>query len=592
MKTTYKIFSLITLILIAFSCGEDDNLEPTGNWTMENPSPSSPANGTSIVLDETEKDEEFDFTWQAAETSNDFIVTYKLLLLPANSENLDAPLLAITPANGGKALSASVEASLIDKALWAACYPAGEAVNLKWVVVASAINKTATASQEITVTRFETEYEPSALYITGTGTEAGGDVTDAMRMRTQKDGDGNPTQIYDVYTELTAGGAYNFRHDAAVVSKSYGGANGELENCGGPAISVTESGLYRVTANLNDNTYQLLKVNKLNVRGGAVTTGWGGDTPLEYKGNGKWEGKGEFVGGQGFLFRIDDGQGSANEWSYLFKRVQGTATGNNLGGHIILESEKDAAGVNVEDIPGVPEDLPGTYTIKVDLTADGYTYQLVPDNVTPPAAVLGETLTPNADKVTGAFTFGEYETPAQLYLVSDGAMVAQLTKDGNVFSTGKYLALEESKTYELNSASDGSGTKYNEIGNGDIGVARDQAYSFTVNFETGKVNWTYYNIKLFHWDEVGGGWDARQELLMTYVHPYKYEYNNAALSAGYHSKFISPWDIQYGTAATTLTGTMTNGGPNFTGIIQNGNYKATIIVNDTHTEATYTFVKL
>jgi hypothetical protein len=255
-----------------------------------------------------------------------------------------------------------------------------------------------------------------------------------------------------------------------------------------------------------------------------------------------------------------------------------------------MESEAGGAGIDFEDVPTVGT---GMYTVTLDLSAEGYTYRMVADDVPPPTnAVIGETNNPDGDKVSGNFVFGEYDTPAELYLVSDGVMVAQLTKDGDIFSTGKFLALQQSKTYELNSASDGSGTQYNEIGNGNISIARDQAYTFTVNFETGKLNWTYHNIKLFHWDEIGGGWDARQELLMTYIHPYKWEYASASLTAGFHSKFNSPWDIQYGTAATALTGTMTNGGPNFTGIVQNGNYKATIVVNDTHTECTYTFVKL
>src|SRR5690606_38190465 len=121
-------------------------------------------------------------------------------------------------------------------------------------------------------------------------------------------------------------------------------------------------------------------------------------------------------------------------------------------------------------------------------------------------------------------------------------------------------------------------------------VARDQAYQLTVNFAEGKLFWKYYNMKLFHWDEAGGGWDQRQELLMTYVHPYTFEVTGT-LSAGFHSKFNSPWDVQFGTADTALSGTMENGGANFTGITQNGTYKATIVVNDDFSEAEYTFVK-
>ena len=77
---------------------------------------------------------------------------------------------------------------------------------------------------------------------------------------------------------------------------------------------------------------------------------------------------------------------------------------------------------------------------------------------------------------------------------------------------------------------------------------------------------------------------------MTYIHPYKFEVTGT-LNAGFHSKFISPWDVQFGTDATALTGTMTNGGPNYTGISQNGTYKATIEVSDDYTTADYAFVK-
>jgi hypothetical protein len=180
--------------------------------------------------------------------------------------------------------------------------------------------------------------------------------------------------------------------------------------------------------------------------------------------------------------------------------------------------------------------------------------------------------------------------PSQLYRLSGGNLLAEFCLHGVAFKSVKFLALEQSKTYTLNSASDGSGTTYNEIGDGSIAVQRDQAYQLTVDFATGKLAWKYYNLKLFHWDEVGGGWDQRQELLMTYSHPYKFEVTGN-LFGGFHSKFISPWDVQFGTSSTALSGTMTNGGDNYKGIVQNGSYKANITVTDDYSEATYTFVK-
>ncbi len=77
---------------------------------------------------------------------------------------------------------------------------------------------------------------------------------------------------------------------------------------------------------------------------------------------------------------------------------------------------------------------------------------------------------------------------------------------------------------------------------------------------------------------------------MTYIHPYKFEVT-ATLNGGFHSKFNSPWEVQFGTDAKALSGTMTNGGDNFTGITQNGTYKATIVVSPDYQTAEYSFVK-
>jgi hypothetical protein len=581
MKTLLKKISLFACMVLAAACGED-NLDPTGNWQITEATPMLPADNSAIVLDEDAPAAITRFEWAPAETSNKFVIQYKIVLVPEGSEDYTNPLLSLVPGNSGKNLFLEATAEEIDYALWAACYPAGAQVDLKWAVIAWAIDKETVATRNLSVTRFETEYDPETLYITGTGTESGADVTDAMKMRAQKNGDGDNTNIFDVYTGLKKDGTFEFHDRAAGHSKMWGGAdNKALDDCGA-AIPAPASGTYRVTVNLNDNTYDTLKITRWSLVGDAVEGGWGGDVPLSYKGNGIWQGRVNFVSEANFIFRAN------GDWGYIIKRIQGTATANNKGGDVIMESEAGDAGVTYEDVPSAGT---GMSTVTLDLSADAYTYSIVYDPVAPAAAIFGQAADPDANKVAGNFTFGTYTAPAELYLVSEGETIATLTKAGNVFTSDKYLALQQSKTYILNSASDGSGTTYNTIGDGSIAVARDQAYSVSVDFGTGKVSWAYYNLKLFHWDEVGGGWDARQELLMTYVHPYTYEYTGAALTAGFHSKIISPWDIQYGTATTALTGTMTNGGPNYTGIVSSGTYDASIVVNDMHTEGTYTFVK-
>jgi starch-binding outer membrane protein SusE/F len=577
-----KIYSLLAalLILTAWSCEETDNMDPLGDWEISAATLKSPAANASVVLNEDVPTAKVKFEWDAAITSNRFIVGYTVVLVPAASDDYTNPILKITPTNGGKDLFAEVTADQIDYALWAKCYPAGQAANLKWVVLSKAIEKQTVAAQNISFTRFATDRVPSTLFITGSGTEKGSDPTQAMEMRALVDGDDELTGVFDIYTRLTAGETYQFRDQANATSKVYGGNTGALVGCG-PAISVTETAVYRVTVDVNNNTYQTMKIDRWSLVGDAVEGGWGGDVPLTYQGNSIYSAKINMYKPYptaGFIIRAN------GNWSYLLKRIKGTGTGDTSG-DVVMESEGNANGIEFEDMPG-PEE--GLYTVTLNLKT--WKYTLVKEIVDiPQEAIIGKTTDPNGNSVSGNFIFGEYDVPSELYLISDGAVVGEFTKDGDKF-TSKYLALQQSKTYKLNSASDGSGITYNDIGDGTITVDHDQAYKITVDFSDKKLSWQYYNLKLFHWDEVGGGWDQRQELLMTYLHPYKFEVTGT-LSSGFHSKFISPWEVQFGTSATALSGTMTNGGANYTGINSNGTYKANITVSDDYSECTFAFVK-
>ena len=576
---------ILAVTAITWSCGEEENMEPIGKWDLAQPVLGTPSSGAAIVLDQAAPATPINFEWQPALATNRFQVAYKFVLLPAESDDVSNPILEITPGNNGKELNVKPTAEQIDYALWAKCYAPGAAVPLKWVVVATAIEKQAMASSPVTITRFAADAVPSTLFISGSATEVGADPANGVAMRARKNADNEPTGVFDVYTTLTAGSTYVFRDNASANSRSYGGSNGTLSACGAE-ITVDETAQYRVTVDLNNNTYELWKVEKWSLVGDAVEGGWGGDVPLAYKGGGIWEGNIDFLNpNAGWIFRAN------GDWGYIIKRIKNTVTAGGLSGQVFMESEAGDAGVEIEDLS--IEDS-GIHTVTLDLSADAYTFTIVPVPVDPSTnlAIIGKSNSPTADAVSGNFVFGTYTAPDKLFLLSNGTMVAELTKDGSKF-TSTYLALEKSKQYTLNSESDGTGTTYNNIGDGNISIDHDQAYTLTVDFESGKLSWKHYNLKVFHWDEVGGGWDQRNEYPMTYVHPYTYQASGVALTAGFHTKLNSPWDIQFGTNATTLTGTMENSGssPNFKGIVQSGNYNVSIVVSDDFSTGTYSFVK-
>jgi hypothetical protein len=575
-----KIYAYLLLLTIAWACSEKDNMDPVGNWEMSNPVQTAPAANATVTLDENEPDGLTRFEWQPSITSNQFIVQYSVVLVPAGSTDYDHPVMAVTPANAGKDTWVSPTAAQIDYALWAACYAAGSEVKLQWVVIGKAIEKKAIASRDITFKRFETEYVPSTLFLTGDATEAGSDVTKAIPFRSLQDADGNPTGVFELYTHLNKGASFFFRDQADAHSRKMGGADGKL-TCGAD-ITATDSAEYQITVDVKNNTYALLKIDRWSLVGDAVEGGWGGDVPLAYVGNSVWEKEVMFYqpyAGAGFVLRAN------GDWGYLMKRIKGTGTANDKGGKLIMESEGNATGVDFEDIPGTT----GLHKVTVSLTAAGYTYTLSKVQVIV-ETILGKTANMTADAVSGNFPITSTDIPTTLYLLEDGQNILAFTKTGNLFESKKFVALQASKTYTLNSAADGSGTAYDGDDDGIITVDHDQAYQITVDFDAKLLSWKHYNMKLFHWDEKGGGWDQRQELLMTYTHPYIYDVTGD-LTAGYASKFNSPWDVQFGTASTALSGTMANGGPNYFGIASTGTYKAHIVVTDDYSSADYSFVK-
>lgn len=559
----------MVLLFSVCACEEEDNLDPEGKWELTPSQIELPADNLSVVL---ATDQSVTFKWTEAISSAGYYITYDVVIDTLGSENFDTPILKVTSGNGGKDLGLEIADSTIDEALSLAGYPAGEVANLTWAVVANCLSKIEYTSQSLNVKRFTTEIIPTQLYISGTATEGGSDLSNAIPLKRLNGSSGELSNIFEVYTSLSAGNSYKFYSEKSLPAHQYGGSDGELIKSG-TAITVGEDGQYRITVDLDTNTYSLFKIDKWSVVGSPIEGGWGGDIPLEYQGGGIWESSIELIDTGGFVFRAN------GDWAYLMKRVVGTQ--NN----VIMESQAASQGLEFEDIPS---EQTGKFIITLDLSADAYTYTMVKDqSVDTPIS-----------------------TPEQLFLFADGTKVYEFIKDGDTFNSVKYLALKSGVIYTLNSAEDGSGTSYTidsnigetdspdgdkvsnspklSEGNGEISVSRDQIYLLNFDFKTTKLRWTYYNIKLFHWDD----WDSRDEFLMTYVHPYTFTIT-VNLLANYEMKFNSPWDIEFGAEnPTEMSGNMINkGGSNFTNITADGTYKVTIVVSDDYETGTYEFVK-
>ncbi|MDW7693059.1 SusE domain-containing protein [Flammeovirgaceae bacterium SG7u.111] len=573
MKSNILYITLLFSLLFVWSCEEPENMQPEGQWELSNPEALSPASDASITLAEGGA---IEFTWSPAVSSAKYGVRYTVVIDSANSADFDSPIVEIVADENGKGLTASISHTELDELLSYACYPANEIANLTWAVKAVSITKEAFSIKNIKVKRFEKELIPTQLYLTGEGTEAGADLSNAMPFRVLNNDQGTPSNKFEIYAQLVGGKNFELVSSVSSQSLQFGGSDGNLIKCGNP-IEVEEDGVYRINIDFDANTYSLMKIDYISMVGGPIANGWGGDEPLEYQGRGLFSNKIKLLEEGSFVFRIN------GDWGYLFKTVLGTTN------TVILESEAGDQGAQVEDCyngSGV-----GLHTVTLDLSADAYSYTLEQDE--------------SAKPITA---------PETLFLLSENSVIAEFAKDGNTFTYDLYLPLEAGKTYTLNSESDGTGTAYaisSPLGqtdspdgdkvtgapdlaeqSGDIAVERDQAYQLTVDFNTKSVNWKYYNLKMFHWSD----WDTRNEYLMTYEHPFKFNLT-AELTAGHESKFNSPWDLQFGAGASddasAMEGTMTNSDQsvNFNNISTSGTYDVAIEITSDYSTGTYKISK-
>ncbi len=574
MNTNYiKLSKYITLIvIIIFSCNKESNLQPEGQWELSKPILLEPSTDEKIILNQDTPNEIITFSWEAAESSAGYGVTYEVLIDTLGTTDFSTPILSTKSSNNGTGTSVSISHEALDKALAYSGYHANTEANISYAVKAKSLSKTEQSTGDLKVTRFVKEILPQTLFISGTATENNNNLSEAITLRRLTDANGIKSNIYEVYTSLIAGKTYKFYSERSLPALQYGGNNGNLEPFG-DGIVAENSGQFRVKVNLDNNTYELLQINFWSMVGTPINGGWGGDEPLEYQGNGIWKASINLLETGGFVFRAN------GDWAYLLKRVVGTPN------TVIMEDDAADQGVNFEDIPN---DLTGKYFVTLDLSAKNYSYSFERDQT------VAETI----------------ETPEKLFLFENGTMIEEFSKSGDVFSTNRFIPMQSNNTYTLNSAIDGTGVSYSinvnladsATPNGDVvsdeltllednnsfTLVTDRALRFSIDFSIPQLKWTYHNFKLFHWKI----WDEREELLMTYIHPNTYTVT-ANLTAGFNSKFISPWDYDLGSdTPSSLTGNLINGGgSNLVNITTDGSYTATIILNDDYQSGTYEFAQ-
>lgn len=570
-KLLYKITRFTVALTLAVSCEKESNLDPEGQWTLSNPALIEDNLDSTIILDETTPNDNLTLSWEEATSSAGFAVSYEVFIDGVNTE-FTTPVIARESSNSGELNSISINYRDLDEALSFLEIKAGEIAEVQWAVRATSLTRTSMATGKLKLQRFASESLPSRLFLSGTATENDNNIENAIPMRRLRDVTGRLTNQYEVYTSLKNGGTFKFYSQPSSRSLNFGFDSENNIEIFGNEIEANEDGVYRISVDLENKTLQLLKIDFWSVVGAPIENAWNGDEPLEYQGNGVFSRVINFINTGNYLFRAN------KDWALVLKNIVGTTN------TVAFEADAKSQGVEVEDLSASES---GLFLVTLDLSGDNYTVTLEKTTVAPP----------------------QIEIPQQLFLLENGTAIAELVNSNNIFSNSDFIPLQANNSYRLNSLADGSGINYSlltALGNstnpgGDkvsesenivqsddaITIVEDRAFQISVDFNSQKLNWTYYNFKLFHWVD----WPNRSEIPMMYVHPNIYTIT-APLTTGYNSKFISPWDFDLGASnPSSLAGDAAVGGADINNIDSDGTYTVTITLNSDYQSGNYEFKK-
>ncbi|MDR0510932.1 MAG: SusE domain-containing protein [Rikenellaceae bacterium] len=170
----------------------------------------------------------------------------------------------------------------INKAASAAGVDVGQEGTVYWGVIASrGANESASAARNrITVKRlFGFNVIPANVYITGSGSETGEDLSKALRFKPAGEDGGE----FEIFTELGAG-SYSFVDGRGGTVRRFGVSGTELVESDAPT-AVASPGIYRIVLDFNTRNVSMQQISNMRyvmcIKKNVICA-------LEYRGNGYW----------------------------------------------------------------------------------------------------------------------------------------------------------------------------------------------------------------------------------------------------------------------------------------------------------------
>jgi hypothetical protein len=280
MKNIFSFLGLTLLITYTFTACKKDVRSLNLNVTAVN-NLSAPADNSDIKLDPL-TGANIIFQWSAASTPDSGIILYEVVFDKADGD-FSNPVSKVLSDGSGLQTQASISQKDLNKIAALAGIASSSSGKIKWTVLATKAANAVLSSQSNTLqierpAGFATS--PDSLYITGTATEAGDDITKAIPLKKTADG------TFELYTSLKAGDYILTDKPNESGTQYFVDANNIIREGNTPTTVSGDTKVYRLNYDFNIASAKETAIDSIGLYMSAYNTSIG---TLNYAGNSTWE---------------------------------------------------------------------------------------------------------------------------------------------------------------------------------------------------------------------------------------------------------------------------------------------------------------
>lgn len=250
----YKYITLALLFCVAtiWGCKKEQSLGEMQVQAVQ--VLSLPANNVHVDIEP--KAGKTDFIWEASATQDNHVTLYELVFDKLGGD-FSKPLFVYASEGNGMNPRLTIAHTLLNKIATAAGIESLSTGKLIWTVRASKglsmLQSPVIHTLELTRPEGFSDI-PLELYLTGTASEGGNDLSKGLKFAKQPD----DKDVFEIYTKLSAG-TYHFADNKTGTAKSYS-ANGNGLVAEGETTVAADAGVYRIRVNFSSATVEFTKI--------------------------------------------------------------------------------------------------------------------------------------------------------------------------------------------------------------------------------------------------------------------------------------------------------------------------------------------